>query len=235
MNNVAVRRGGSWLQSRARVLIGDYRRSVQVVFDPMPDLASKLSRLSTSDLKRVNVIGLSGSGKSTIARRLGDALRVSHIEMDSLFHGPNWTELNEDDFRKRVSNEISGDRWVLDGNYHSKTHDLKWERATLIVWVNTPFARNMWQSTTRAIQRAWTQEEIWPGTGNRESFRKSFFSTESVVLWALTNYSRIQKRYSAVRDDPSMSHICFIELRNRKDADAFVRRAAELTQAAPQR
>ena len=198
----------------------------------MPDLESTLSRLEARDLLRVNVVGLSGSGKSTIARRLGDALQAPHIEMDSLFHGPNWTEPSEADFRKRISRAISGDRWVLDGNYHSKTHDLKWERATSIVWVNTPFAQNIWQSTTRAIQRAWTQEELWPGTGNRESFRKSFFSGQSIILWALTNYRRIQQRYSSIRVDQTWTHIRFIELRCRQDAENFIDRAEQLMQMA---
>ena len=69
--------------------------------------------------------GLSGSGKSTIARRLGRALQIDYVEMDRLFHGPNWTEPSESVFRERITNAISGDRWVLDGNYHSKTYDLK--------------------------------------------------------------------------------------------------------------
>lgn len=195
----------------------------------MSDLESTLLKLKARDLLRVNVVGLSGSGKSTIARRLGDALQVQYLEMDSFFHGPNWTEPKEADFRKRIADAISGDRWVLDGNYHSKTHDLKWERATTIVWVNTPFARNIYQSTSRAIQRAWTQQELWPGTGNRESFRKSFFSRQSIVLWALTNYHRIQQRYSSIREDQAWAHICFIELRGRRDADSFIDRAKQLT------
>ena len=204
---------------------------LEMMSEPMPDLASVLSRLEAPDLLRVNVVGLSGSGKSTIARRLGQVLQVEYIEMDRLFHGPNWTEPEEAEFRRNVSNAISGERWVLDGNYHSKTHDLKWERATSIVWVNTPFTRNMWQSTSRAFQRAWTKQELWPGTGNRESFRTSFFSGQSIILWALANYGRIQRRYAAVRQDPAWKQICFIELKSRQDAEHFINRTSQLTQS----
>jgi len=196
----------------------------------MSDLDSTLSKVKAQDLRRVNVVGLSGSGKSTIARRLGDALQVPYLEMDRLFHGPNWTEPNEAEFRERISRAISGDRWVLDGNYHSKTQDLKRERATSIVWVNTPFARNIFQSTSRAVHRAWTQEELWPGTGNRESFRKSFFSRHSIILWALTNYGKVQRRYSSIRDDQAWAHICFIELRDRREAESFIDHAKRLRQ-----
>lgn len=188
----------------------------------MSQFESTLLKIEASDLLRVNVVGLSGSGKSTLARHLSDVLRAEYVEMDRLYHGPNWTEPTRTEFRERIAHVIQGDRWVLDGNYHGKTFDLKWERATLIVWVNTPFFKNMWRSTRRAIQRAWTQEEIWPGTGNRESFRMSFFSRDSVVLWALTNYRKIQQRYSAVRTDPEWAHIRFIELRRQQDIVKFV-------------
>lgn len=200
------------------------------VFTPMLDLKSTLEELTLSDLRRVNVVGLSGSGKSTIARRLSDVLQVEYLEMDQLFHGPNWTEPEEEVFRERIAGAITGDRWVLDGNYHSKTFDLKWERATAIVWVNTPFVRNIWQSTSRAIQRAWTQEELWPGTGNRETFRKSFLSHQSIILWALSNYRRVQRRYSSIQVDPKWSHICFVELGRRRDIESFVNRAMQLRQ-----
>jgi len=191
-------------------------------------IISDFKELVWEDLLRVNVVGLSGSGKSTFARNLAAALQTECVEMDRLFHGSNWTEPDVETFRERVATAIAGDQWVLDGNYHSKTHDLKWQRATAIVWMNTPFLRNMYQSTSRAIQRAWTQEELWPGTGNRESFRRSFFSRKSIILWAMSNYRRIQGRYSAVRDDPRWTKIAFVVVRKRLDAERLLRVANEL-------
>ncbi|NUT51332.1 MAG: AAA family ATPase, partial [Saccharothrix sp.] len=40
--------------------------------------------------RRVLVTGTSGSGKSTLARVVAEALGLSSVEMDSLFHGPQW-------------------------------------------------------------------------------------------------------------------------------------------------
>lgn len=183
--------------------------------------------IRSDDLLRVNVVGNSGSGKSTFARQLATALGTKYVEMDCLFHGPNWKEPEVEVFRERIREALTGERWVLDGNYHSKTCDLKWDRATTIVWVDTPFVRNMWQSFRRAIRRAWTQQELWPGTGNRETFRKSFLSRDSIILWALNSHYPLRKRYQAVRDDPKWEHIRFVQLRGKSDAARLLEIAAK--------
>jgi hypothetical protein len=38
--------------------------------------------------RRILVIGMSGAGESTAARRVATVLNIAHIENDGLFHGP---------------------------------------------------------------------------------------------------------------------------------------------------
>jgi gluconate kinase len=40
--------------------------------------------------RRVLVAGTSGSGKTTLAQRVSEVLGVPHVEIDGLFHGPDW-------------------------------------------------------------------------------------------------------------------------------------------------
>ena len=40
---------------------------------------------------RVLIAGVTGSGKTTLARRVGDVWGLRHVEIDGLFHGPDWT------------------------------------------------------------------------------------------------------------------------------------------------
>lgn len=184
--------------------------------------------ITPQDLLRVNVVGTSGSGKSTFSKKLAALLGSSYIEMDRLYHGPNWTEPPVETFRTRVSDALTGDRWVLDGNYHSKSYDIKWPKATAIIWIDPSFTLNLWQAVTRAANRAWTQKELWPGTGNRETFRKSFFSRESVVLWTITSYHRLQKRYGDVMQNPPYKHLRFTRLRGRRSTATFLDHIAKV-------
>jgi len=183
--------------------------------------------LTPQDLQRVNVVGTSGSGKSTFAKQLAEVLGSPYIEMDRLYHGPNWSEPEPEVFRERVTDAIAGERWVLDGNYHSKSCDIKWPRATAVVWIDPSFTLNLWQAVTRAAHRAWTQQELWPGTGNRETFRKSFFNHESVVLWTITSYKRLQRRYGDTMRSPPYEHLKFQRLRGRRAVADFLGALAE--------
>jgi len=131
-----------------------------------------------SDCK-IAIVGTSGSGKTTLARQMSQRLAVPHIELDALHWEPNWTEATIDVFRSRVKTALSGDAWVVDGNY-SKIRPLVWSRADTIVWLDYSFAIVMRQILQRTIRRVVLREECC--NGNRETFQKSFLSGDSVIV-----------------------------------------------------
>ncbi len=67
--------------------------------------------------RRIAVIGMTASGKSTLAKQLARLLGVPHIELDGIVHGPNWVDLPNEEFHARTADALSGDGWVVDGNY----------------------------------------------------------------------------------------------------------------------
>ena len=175
---------------------------------------------------KVNVVGTSGSGKSTFARRLSQAMSVPYIEMDTLYWRENWQGCSDDEMSTRLATALAAsDGWVLDGNYN-RTRPIKWQDVDIIIWVDSSFWRTLWQSLSRAVNRAWTQKELWPGTGNRESFRRSFFSRQSIIWWMLKTWRSNRRRYLADIVNPAYAHIRFVRLRSKREADALI---AELT------
>ena len=52
--------------------------------------------------QRIHIVGTSGSGKTTLARQISQHLAIPHVELDALYHEPNWTEAPTEVFRKRV-------------------------------------------------------------------------------------------------------------------------------------
>ena len=175
---------------------------------------------------RINVVGSSCSGKSTFAKRLAASLDIPYIEMDRLYWKPNWVESSDDELYANLTAALASEAWVLDGNY-SRTTPIKWSRTQNVIWLDPSFPRTAYRSFKRATIRAANQQEIWPGTGNRESFRKSFFSHDSIILWCLSNFWKIRGRYLNAMADPAHQHIQFIRLRTPRETESFLRAAAK--------
>src|SRR5437899_8552568 len=106
---------------------------------------------------RVNVKGISGSGKSTFSRELAERLGVPYLELDAINHGPNWTEASGEELQSRVRAFMADarDGWVIDGNYEWKLGDLVLEAADRIVWLDPPLRvalRRLWRRTHRRVR-----------------------------------------------------------------------------------
>ena len=114
---------------------------------------------------RIVLIGTTGVGKTTMAKRIAQALDMDHIEFDAIRHGPNWTETPDDLFRERLRQLLQGNRWVGDGNY-SFARDVVWPRATMLVWLDYPIWVVQRRLFWRTIRRGVLREELWHG--NRE-------------------------------------------------------------------
>ena len=54
-----------------------------------------------------------------------------------------------------------------------------WRRVQAVIWLDPSFATTLWSVTARTVRRAFSREELWPGTGNRESLAQAFFSAHS--------------------------------------------------------
>ena len=142
--------------------------------------------------RRINVVGTSSVGKSTLAASIARLLQVPHVELDALHWEPNWTGAPIEVLRERVRAAIAGDAWVVDGNY-SNARDLVWSRAEAVVWLDLPLRTILWRFLRRTVRRVARREELW--SGNRERLRTQLFSRDSLLWWILTTYRRRRGEY----------------------------------------
>ena len=145
-------------------------------------------------MKRVVVFGTTGSGKSTLAEKLAADRGLRVIELDALFWGKDWQPAPPELFRHRVECEIKDGNWIVVGIY-GQVRDLTWRAADTLIWLDLPLPLVMWRLFWRTLRRAWTQEDLW-GTGNRESFIRTFFSRQSILLWALRTHAKNRDRFT---------------------------------------
>ena len=108
-------------------------------------------------MQRILVVGVTGAGKSTLARALSGRLGVPYHEMDALyFNGPGWatnTRLVED-----VAEVTAGPCWIIDSLGYPQVRDLLWERADTVVWLDFPRRVVMPRVLRRSLRRTVTRE-----------------------------------------------------------------------------
>ncbi len=166
--------------------------------------------------RRVVIIGVTSSGKSTLAENLAKRFGHRFIELDALHWEPNWQEAPLEVFRKRVEKATQAERWIVAGNYHV-ARDLIWPHAELIIWLDYPFLTVLWQLTRRTFRRWWIQEVLW-GT-NREPFWRHFqlWSQESLFHWLFKTYWRRKREIPILLSQPEYQHLKLIRFKNPKE------------------
>jgi adenylate kinase family enzyme len=73
---------------------------------------------------RSNIVGSSGSGKSTVGKLIAKKFGFPYIELDKTQQKPSWTESIKGELSAKLERPLKDEIWVLDGNY-SKTVPIK--------------------------------------------------------------------------------------------------------------
>lgn len=170
----------------------------------------------TEQLRRIRVVGTSGSGKTTFARRLSVALDVPHLELDAVFWDAGWTKRDPDEAHALIRAFVAStpDGWVTDGNWASALAGLL-QDPDAFVWLDYPRRTVMPRVVRRTLRRGLLRTELWHG--NREDLRSLLNRDpeENVVLWSWTSHENLRARYTALAAE---SPIPVIRLRSPREA-----------------
>jgi adenylate kinase family enzyme len=170
---------------------------------------------------RILIVGTSGSGKSTLARQISQKMGIPDIELDALFWKSNWTQSDPEEFRQKIANAISKNTgFVIHGNYN-KVRDLTWGNADTVIWLDYSRSLVMWRVIKRSVLRIFKNESLW--AGNKEGLRKTFFSKESIILWAWQTYEVRKKQYLESVKNPEYKNINVVRFEKPNQASEFLR------------
>jgi adenylate kinase family enzyme len=168
---------------------------------------------------RIVIIGISGAGKSTMARRLATALAVPHVELDALYWEPGWRPAAPEVFHARAEAATAGPAWVVDGNY-SAVRPIVWTRATHLVWLDYDRAPIMWRVIRRSIGRAVSGRELW--NGNRERWQ-SWWHASHPIRWAWSQWRGRRVALEALLARGDFPHLAVRRLRRPAEAETAIR------------
>jgi hypothetical protein len=100
---------------------------------------------------RIVILGCAGSGKTTLARQLGERTGAPVICLDAIWQ-PHWKEKDVPAFRTLMKTAHEGDEWISDGNFALATFDIRLPRATLVIWLERSRLSCAWRAITRVFK-----------------------------------------------------------------------------------
>ena len=88
-------------------------------------------------MKKIIVIGCPGSGKTTFAKRLGEAMRLPIYHLDAIWHKPDKTHIPREEFDLRQEEIFATEEWIIDGNYR-RTVEMRVNACDTVILFDLP-------------------------------------------------------------------------------------------------
>jgi adenylate kinase family enzyme len=114
-------------------------------------------------MKRVMVLGRGGSGKSALARQLGDVTGLPVIELDTLFWRDGLTAMDAAQWAAVQHKLAQRDTWIIDGDLgpYDEALDIRLRAADTIIVLDLSLPRAAWRTLRRGRERADYWRWVW--------------------------------------------------------------------------
>lgn len=168
---------------------------------------------------KIMVTGYSGSGKSTICRKLQDCCQLPALHLDAVQFLPGWKVRAKAGQQRIVQTFLNEhpDGWVIDGNYKALSYERRCEEADVII--------QMLFGRLDCLSRCLRRYRINKGT-NRPNMTKG--CDEKIdwefIRWILWD-GRTWQRRDLYRRTQSQFPEKVVVIRNQRQLDRYLRRS----------
>ena len=170
-------------------------------------------------MQRVLVMGSSGSGKSTFARRLSEIAGIPFVSLDALYWKPGWGASDNAEFGQRVAEIARQPKWVMDGNFNNHgAGELRRHSSDTVIWFDLP-RLNCMLGIMRRIAGSYGRVRPEMAEGCPEKFDFDFFR----YVWTYRRQQRpnLLKYFEGLRADQ-----LFVRFTDLMQANAYLKEIA---------
>lgn len=108
--------------------------------------------------RKIIVAGLPGSGKTTIAGILGEALSLPVFNTDSYCFNADWVRKKPDEIREIIKELVSGNEWIIDGMYGNVAEEFI-GKADLLIYIRINMLTTFLNLVRRKIRHVLKRKE----------------------------------------------------------------------------
>lgn len=113
--------------------------------------------------KKILIIGISGTGKTTLARKLSKLLKIPVSHYDEFVRDKNRTEVNEKIVEKKLEEVVKKDTWIIEWYIHPASK-IRLEKADIVLYLDySGFTAMLGWLKRRRQHRGKTRQEMADG------------------------------------------------------------------------
>jgi adenylate kinase family enzyme len=170
--------------------------------------------------QRIQIIGPSCAGKTTLGRELGARLRLPVTDLDEWWWSPGWVGCGHPALRERLAPLAASPGWIVSGNYFASTEPVLRPRVQWLIVLDFPLGLVTLRALRRTLVRGITGEPCC--NGNRELVTR-LFHRDGVIRYTWRHWARRHAYYQTLASDPALTAARVTLLQGPADVVALLR------------
>ena len=133
------------------------------------------------DLKRISIIGGSGTGKTTLSEELSKIYGIPATHIDGIHHLENWQIRDKNERDKMILEIVEKEKWIIDGTYHA-TLRARVEKSDLIIWLDYSSLAQIKGVIRRWIKSGGKEKPEIPGCKEQMNWQKYTICQQHILM-----------------------------------------------------
>lgn len=122
------------------------------------------------NINKILILGGPGSGKTTLAKKIGERYNLPTYHIDGIHHLENWKIRDKEERDKIILKITEKPKWVIDGNYKSTLSE-RVKKCDLIIYLKYPTIIRVKGIFQRYLKGKGKEKAEIPGCEEKMSFK----------------------------------------------------------------